>query len=385
MTKFDRYISDARARFTAFVMLVVMGFVLCLLIWESIKLGRVLFGLDFIAFWSAAKLAVTVDPSAPFNLQTYHEMVQTVHPYDEYLFWHYPPTFLAMLWPFGYLPYAVGLFIFLSLSVVAWVILMRWVWPKSDWIQVLPVWAAPAAALNFFQAQNGTFTALFLVGFMLAMKAKRPVLAGLLISGLLIKPQFGLFIPFMLIALREWRVFGWATFFCCVFLALSTALVGIGYWVSFFENSSTIKLLLTEADLLRQQISGFAFFRRFGMGLTPSFILHFTAAALALIVMIKAFQTENWNLRIASFVIATVMLSPYAHLYDLAASCVAMGLLCREVDRFQHPYGRVTLAIFWLGPFIHSVFYDVHILVVFPILLSMLWLIWGLCVKAQEV
>jgi hypothetical protein len=90
-------------------------------------------GYDFIAFWSAAWLALQGQPEAAFDWHAIAAAHQAAVPalHDPfYLFlWHYPPTFLLAVLPLGYLPYLVALAVFLAGSIAAWAALVRRIIP----------------------------------------------------------------------------------------------------------------------------------------------------------------------------------------------------------------------------------------------------------------
>jgi hypothetical protein len=91
---------------------------------------------------------------------------------------------------------------------------------------------APSSLINF--GQIGFICSGFFLGALLLLD-RRPILAGILLGLLTIKPQLGILWPFILIALGHWRVIYVATITACVLIALSIAIYGIGVWEGFIH------------------------------------------------------------------------------------------------------------------------------------------------------
>ena len=66
--------------------------------------------------------------------------------------------------------------------------------------------AMPPVLINAITGQAGFLIAALFIGGM-ALLPKRPLLGGMLLGLMVIKPQLGLVLPFALAAGREWRAF----------------------------------------------------------------------------------------------------------------------------------------------------------------------------------
>src|SRR5580704_1491027 len=79
-------------------------------------------GYDFIAFWSAARLAVEGHPALSYDwtaiAAAHREAVPALG--AKVFLWHYPPTYLLMVWPLGLLPYLAALGAFLAVTAALW-------------------------------------------------------------------------------------------------------------------------------------------------------------------------------------------------------------------------------------------------------------------------
>src|SRR3546814_629987 len=82
--------------------------------WAAQK-GRPI-GRYFIAFWSAARLALDGDPAAAYDIARIHAVQGALAPHPIHpMPWHYPPSFLMLVLPLGLLPY--------PLALLAWLVL----------------------------------------------------------------------------------------------------------------------------------------------------------------------------------------------------------------------------------------------------------------------
>ena len=126
----------------------------------------------------------------------------------------YPPYALALLWPMGELSYnsAVIWWSLVPLPLYAGLValLVRRL-DREAWIPLTVVtcaFALPFLSVNLFTGQIGAIVAiLFLAA--AYFWSSRPILAGICIGLLAIKPQMGVLIPFALLAAGQWRTI-WA-------------------------------------------------------------------------------------------------------------------------------------------------------------------------------
>ncbi|MEO0061754.1 MAG: hypothetical protein RLZZ08_314 [Pseudomonadota bacterium] len=158
-------------------------------------------GSDFLAFWGGGHVAAAGDPAAAYDLAV-QQRVQTGTGSTGWFAFVNPPPFLFLAAPFGSLPF--------PLAWLAWVIAGYAVWAWAA-IRGFPrlwpiVLAFPGALLAAGHAQTGFFTGALVVAAVVLLD-RRPVLAGVLIGALLIKPHLALLLPFWLVAGGRWRTF----------------------------------------------------------------------------------------------------------------------------------------------------------------------------------
>src|SRR6185437_7381491 len=105
-------------------------------------------GYDFMAFWSAARLALGGHPAAAFDgasLSAVQHAAVASQP-EIWFPWHYPPTYLLAVLPLGLVPYPAALAAFTAGSLALWTAFVRRLLPdRRAWIVAA---AAPAGLIN---------------------------------------------------------------------------------------------------------------------------------------------------------------------------------------------------------------------------------------------
>ena len=119
--------------------------------------------------------------------------------------WVYPPSFLVVLWPFGKLGFFGA---FVAFQVASAGLLVSGLLPRTRgrgwWWAAMAAVVCPAASINAVDGQCGFLVAGLLV-WGVRLLPGRPLLAGAVLGVLSVKPQFGVLVPVVLLAGREWR------------------------------------------------------------------------------------------------------------------------------------------------------------------------------------
>src|SRR5438270_8948589 len=111
-------------------------------------------GYDFMAFWSAARLALAGRPEAAFDGTAIAAIQHAAVPFLPNIWfpWHYPPTFLLAVAPLGWLAYPAALAGFVLSTAAFWAALLRQILPdRRAWIVAA---ALPAGLINLLDGQN---------------------------------------------------------------------------------------------------------------------------------------------------------------------------------------------------------------------------------------
>jgi alpha-1,2-mannosyltransferase len=308
-----------------------------------------LIGRDFLNAWAGGQLAYHGRVAEIYAVHPYLSALSTMvgRPVDFHAF-SYPPTLLLFLWPFGLIGYLPALVIWLAATGAAFVVAARSYLAREG----IPAWVValfPASIVNVWAGHHGfVLAALWLAAF--AFLPKRPLLAGLAISLLTLKPHMGVLIPLVLLVRCEWRTMLAAACGTLLLFAASVAAFGLSPWMSYFHVTTQV-----QADLLGQTTSFF-------LKMMPTPYVGFwvathsvVAAALAqalfavaaiLIVVRSARSAMAWPQLGLVTATATFLVLPYAFNYDMGVVSVGAALLLYGRGRSLDAFGRLSA---WLA------------------------------------
>lgn len=268
--------------------------------------------------------------------------------------WLYPPSFLLLLWPFGYLSSGLGCAVFLLASGLALLAALSIGAQSHRAIHIAAVFLSPAAMINFYLGQNAFLSAALLCGGALLLK-RRPIIAGVLFGLMAYKPQLALLVPVALFAARSWKALAAAAATSLLLIGGSLALFGIDAWRSWIEMAGGVGDLASLATAGRLSgASVFACAMLFGAGPGLATDLQMLALALAIGAVYISWRSQcREELRLAVFFAATVLAAPHMTAYDALLAAFAGSLLF--VDGIEHgfrPGEAVTALLVWSYPLI---------------------------------
>ena len=196
-------------------------------------------GRDFINFWAAPQIAFGETPTAVFDLARYNERIGALFgaPIPFHM-WSYPPVVLLGAWVFAQMPYGLALATWLvgSFAVFARVV-VRALPAGTAWIGLVALALAPASLINIVGGQNGFVSGALMLGALLLLD-RRPILSGILFGLLTFKPQLGLVVPFVLVALGAWRTILAAALTAAVWYGASVAVLGLDFWQGYIAYTA---------------------------------------------------------------------------------------------------------------------------------------------------
>jgi hypothetical protein len=310
----------------------------------------------FINVWAGGHLALLGDVQTLFTPDLYYAWLKQQIPSLLALrTWSYPPSMLFVVVPFAGLGLVPGIIAFGVATLALFVALARLARLPLSLCAVIAL--SPAALENALAGQNGALTAAFLVGGLLLAET-RPVLAGLLLGFLSMKPQFCLLLPLCLLAQRNWRAIGAATV-SSITLTLASGLVfGWEAWRLFFTQTTpfmTHKILELNYGHSFQfmMATPFILARSVGLNVGQSYAVQAVFIVGAMIFAWRAWSLRGANpqLRMAMTVCLTLLATPYALSYDLVAVAAAVVVIAQEglQNKFR-PGETASLVFLWLWP-----------------------------------
>lgn len=292
---------------------------------------------DFAHFWVAARLALAGHAGDAYDPAKF--VAALLSAFDKRalgLFWLYPPQGFWLYLPFAPLTYAHA---YIAFMLVTFLALMASLWAAGRWRLDIALCLAlsPAVLVAVAFGQNGLWTSALLIVIAYA-RSERPLLAGIAIGLLTMKPQFGVLIPFVLLVERNWVCLAAAVVSTLVLLAVTTLWFGAGIWQAYFSifsaDNPVVREMGQHMGALTWQISPFAGFQSAGLGRTASALLAVAVALAAAVTLYLNRHLADRSLKAALFIAATFLAAPYTGIYDLAALAFAsLVLLLREADK----------------------------------------------------
>jgi hypothetical protein len=151
------------------------------------------------------------------------------------------------------------------------------------------------------------------------IRHNRPLLAGVVLAAITLKPQFAFLVPLTLLAAGYWRVFSGFLLTAVPLTALSLLAMG-GKGIHDFLTSSTLAhdmVGVHQVTVLN------------AVGWLPLVVA--VAAASAIVALITAYRSRRHGpeLPMAAGIIGTLLVSPYINGFDLAALALAAWLVLR--------------------------------------------------------
>jgi arabinofuranan 3-O-arabinosyltransferase len=308
---------------------------------------------DFANYWMASHLAASGNindifgPNGPY-LAHLRAVFGPQLPWHN---WSYPPHYLMLMMPLALVSYKIGLIAFLALTgCFFWWAFASFCGDRSS----LPLAAAaPFLILNTWVAQNGFLTA-GLALFALQLRDKRPILAGMCLGLLTVKPQLGFLLPLLFLAERRWRVLAAAVVTTCALVILSLLLFGIGAWKDYvaivlpYQGDVMAHL---EGTFLTMLPSTYGAARLHGVPAGSAMLIHLTVAVPVVFAAIVAiFATRSNRARDYIVLTATFLVTPYSLNYDLGMLAAAIACFIAEGGDAGRGWIKSLLALVMLLP-----------------------------------
>ena len=326
-------------------------------------------GTDFMSFYAASKLTLSGQAAQVWNPYAHQAAEDAIFGRQlGYWAFFYPPAYLLVCAPLALMPYGLSLFVWLTGTTAAAVALIRqWLKQQAPHIitGLIPLLAFPALWINLGNGQNAALTtALFLGGCLLL--DRRPFLAGLILGLLIIKPQLGLALPFLLIASGRWKTFAGAAVSAIALSLAGWGLVGTEGYLTFLHNSELARATLEQGLVSPARMQ--SLFAALMLWKSPLWLAYGAQCLLALAVIASAclitwrYKPDRFGLS-ALLVSATLLMSPFMLDYDLLVSAIPLGwlVICGLKDGFRPWEKSMALIVFILPLFARSLALNLHL------------------------
>lgn len=307
------------------------------------------FGEDFINFWSAARLAITGRSSSIYNFTAFHDFQVSVvsHAIDLYHY-SYPPTLLVITAPFALLPYPAAWVLWQGLGWLAFATALRQ-FSRKYWLLIAFAW--PAVLINAIGGQAGCWTAA-IIGWGLILLPKRPMIAGLILSLLAVKPQLAWLVPLALLAGRDWRAFAGLAIGAGAMVIVATLSFGISIWPAYAQHAVLLKQVILEdgTGTWHRMISIFVLVRHLGAPLFWAYAAQAIVSVCVASIVLSAWYRRS-PARAQFLVLGMLVGSIYVSDYD----CVMLAFPAAYLWRHARVKDRVAVILAASLPMIAAV------------------------------
>ncbi|MGH7023732.1 MAG: glycosyltransferase family 87 protein, partial [Caulobacteraceae bacterium] len=236
-------------------------------------------GADFIAFYSASRMTLSGHAFVAYAGQPLLDLQRALFPgLKGACPWFYPPTLQLLIWPLARLSYGAALAVWSALGLAGYLAMIRGFGPKRG--ELVFALAFPGVYMCIVQGQTGLFVAALMGGGLILLD-RRPMLAGLLLGFLAIKPQYGVLIPVLLAVTGRWRAFTAAAASATGLAVAASLAFGEQVWFEFAKAAPYDALALSAGALpIFKDPSVFAYLTWLGVP-GPAAVAAQTFAALA--------------------------------------------------------------------------------------------------------
>ncbi|WGS22818.1 MULTISPECIES: glycosyltransferase family 87 protein [unclassified Bradyrhizobium] len=293
-------------------------------------------GIDFSCFWGAGAMALDGHAATAYDWEQLHQQIvlrmqpmnHVSYPYDQVpVPFFYPPVFFFVLAPLALLPFPIAFWVWSAAKLFCWLLVVYAIRPRSA--ALLLALAFPPILYDFIAGQSGLLAASLLGGILLTLN-KRPLVSGFLLALLIFKPQYGILLPFVLVATGRWSVVITAVLVMPALVLLTGFSFG---WDTFKAFGAAATFATTQFHLSGalpwfklQSIYGLFRLAGFGYGSALSFHIAIASAA-AIWVLVIWRRNVSFAVQAASLLAATPLISPYFAIYDLPILAIALVFL----------------------------------------------------------
>ncbi len=318
--------------------------------------GQAQSGTDYVVHWTAGRLAQEGLASSAYSPQALHDFYVThfgLDPEVQVLGYAYPPVTFLFTRLLALADYSTSATLFFPVSLLLF-LGMACLWRGLPAMVLAFGFSGLWICLN-----SGQVTVLIaaVLGSAFYLLGRKPVaariLAGVLIGLVCIKPQIGVLLPLLLLIGGYKQTFLAALMTVLLMLIASLALDGVSTWQAFRDAElATMSGHLGSSYHSDRFLSVFGLLARSGYTQPVALFGHWMSAVLAALLAALIWQrTTRIELRTASALLATFLVSPMFYGYDLSLVLIALLALLR-LPRVFWPWSHITLwALFYLLPF----------------------------------
>ena len=327
---------------------------------------------DFFGLWSFGKFAMAAGPAVydPVALQKFQQSLDPAfhgaYPYP------YPPTFLLALLPLGLIPLAFAYILWIAATFALYTLAtLGRNWRSLSGAALL---VAPTTLLTIISGQSGLLSAALLVGGLRSLK-RFPAITGVLFGLLTYKPQLGLLIPIVLLAARKWEAIMAACLTAVFVMVASSTVFGWSIWPTWVRSTSLYHYLLqaNQSSFIHAMPTVVASMREVGASELTAYSAQLIITTVIAIIIWRMIAYSLDERSIAAAVVATILATPYAFIYDMPMITAALVIYGQQCQRLGIPIKiwEVVVVIFMFAVIIGMISFTIPFAA--PLLLSLIF------------
>jgi hypothetical protein len=296
---------------------------------------------DFVNYWTAAHLAVEGRVADIFGPQPryFAHLTELMGPDFPWHNWSYPPHYLLLMMPLALAGYKLGMVLFLLVTGLFFLTGLTAFMGRWDRLAIVAV--SPLIATNIFMVQNGFLTSGLALWF-LTLRDRRPIVAGICLGMLTIKPQLALLLPIIPLLERRWMLLLTAGLTTVGLVLLSALAFGMDSWIGFFREILPYQakvMALLEGSWLTMVPSLFGGMRLLGWSATTALWVHMIVAVPMLVLTLLCLMAgHSGRLPDVLLPISMFVVLPYALNYDFGTAGAALALFIRREEALGRPF-----------------------------------------------
>lgn len=314
------------------------------------------FGSDFVNVWTTGKLVLSGAFDDIYRVARFDAFQETLTGGDiGHRLWANPPHSLLFVAPFGLGSYYAA---YAGWTLAGLAVLVAGARRCGfDWLQTALLALSPAAIYSIGDGQSGNLVTgllLFSVAAGAAGRRSSPLAAAILT----IKPQAGFLLPLLWAVERRWTLILATGIVTLGLLVLSVAFFGTGPWKDYLGDT------LPELSGLEREGTGpflymipsaFIAMRVLGAEADVALWVHLAfACTVAALLAFGLWRIADTRQRTAMILIATCLMTPYLHRYDLgillAGALLLLPMQAGRTPASRHAPALAAIAAAWAVP-----------------------------------
>jgi alpha-1,2-mannosyltransferase len=309
---------------------------------------------------------------------------------------NYGPQVALMFAPLALLPFEWSLGLFLTLTAVCYGLSVWLVWRECEGLRdhgrlVAVLAAASPLFLTLIRYAQLSAVGLFLwsAGFV-AMRRRRPIIAGLALGCLAYKPQLGVVLGLVLLIGGQWRVAAGAAAAVIGQLAVACLVAGVTPLVQYVRILWTLMMNPRLVAIYPTEMHSLRGFLQLFVDYPPAIGCAFVVGVMAVFVI----AARSWatpaplGLKWGELVLLTVLASPHLIAYDLVLLTIPLLVFAdwavQHHDHRLRPAVALLLVFAYFAPFSGNLARLTAVQLSVIVMAILAWRIYSICAESAD-